>query len=521
MLGMSKYQTRSDLLKEKAIGKDLPRVPDLQLLFDNGHRFEAMARPWAEEAIGGKLSPIVASAEIDGLPLSASYDGAGSNGIIWEHKTLNQELAASLDQWTIPEQYKPQMEQQLLILGATRCLFMASNGDRESMRSAWYESDPALRAKLLAAWRQFAEDVKNYSHVEVLPPATGKAIMALPPLTVQLVGEVKASNLVLYRATALAFIQSINTDLKTDEDFATAEKVVKFCGDAESELEAVKKRALGQTASIDELFRTVDVLREEMRGKRLELEKLVKIRKESIREEIRREGIKAYGDHLAALNVRLGKPYLPPLPVDFALVMKGKKTITSLRDAVNTECARAKIEASAIADKIQANLTTMRELATEHSFLFHDTAQLLLKDHDDLTALVKIRIADHKFAEERRLEGERARIRAEELAKIEAERISAEKKEAERIAAADSPHVPPVIYDPKRGLIDSRTGESAPAPVATAALPKPAVTLVKGSIRPTDDAIIKVLALNYRVADATVIQWLLAMDLRGMTEATA
>jgi predicted phage-related endonuclease len=61
---------------------------------------------------------------------------------------------------------------------------------------------------------------------------------------------------------------------------------VKWCGDVETRLEAAKQHALSQTSSIDVLFRTIDEISAEARRVRLEVDKLVKARKESIREEI-------------------------------------------------------------------------------------------------------------------------------------------------------------------------------------------------------------------------------------------
>jgi hypothetical protein len=60
-------------------------------------------------------------------------------------------------------------------------------------------------------------------------PKTGKAINPLPQLSVDLVGEVRGTNLAAYKESAIAFIESINTDLQTEQDFADAESVVKFC----------------------------------------------------------------------------------------------------------------------------------------------------------------------------------------------------------------------------------------------------------------------------------------------------
>jgi hypothetical protein len=171
------------------------------------------------------------------------------------------------------------------------------------------------------------------------------------------------------------------------------------------------------------------------RSTRLLLEKVVKARKEQIRVEIVNEGRAALSAHLDALNVRLGKSYMPSVAADFAGAIKGKRTIDSLRDAVNTTLANAKIEANAIADKIQINLTMLRETAKDHAFLFADTAQIVLKENADFILLVDSRIAAHKTAEAAKEEALRERLRQEELARIERERVAAERAaEAKKIA---------------------------------------------------------------------------------------
>ncbi|MGL4479810.1 MAG: lambda-exonuclease family protein, partial [Aeromonas veronii] len=168
MLGLSPYKSRAELLREKATGIVPDVDPNTQARFDRGHEYEAAARELAEEIVGSELYPMVFSAEVDGLPLSASTDGITMlEDVTWEHKTLNQDLAAALDAGRIPEEYEPQMEQGLMLTGAEKCLFMASNGNKETMLYAWYESKPAVRARLLAGWKQFAEDLANYQHVSI------------------------------------------------------------------------------------------------------------------------------------------------------------------------------------------------------------------------------------------------------------------------------------------------------------------------------------------------------------------
>jgi hypothetical protein len=160
-----------------------------------------------------------------------------------------------------------------------------------------------------------------------------------------------------------------------------------------------------------------------MRSKRLTLEKLVAARKDAIRIEIMQGGRDALAAHVAALNARLGRVQLPVIPADWAGVMKGNKTMASLRNAIDTELARAKIEANAIADKIDANLKRLgRE--QDHMHLFPDVSALVLKAPDDLEMTIRARIAEHAIAEEKRLAADRERIAAEERAKIEQEQAA-------------------------------------------------------------------------------------------------
>jgi predicted phage-related endonuclease len=60
-----------------------------QRRFDDGHRYEALARPVAERIIGDDLYPVVGS---EGR-LSASFDGLTMDeSTAFEHKSLNDEL---------------------------------------------------------------------------------------------------------------------------------------------------------------------------------------------------------------------------------------------------------------------------------------------------------------------------------------------------------------------------------------------------------------------------------------------
>jgi hypothetical protein len=151
------------------------------------------------------------------------------------------------------------------------------------------------------------------------------------------------------------------------------------------------------------------------RSTRLQREKLVEARKVEIRAEEIARGKQALAEFIAGLNATIGKPYMPTIAADFAGAIRAARRCRSLRDAVDQELARAKIEASTVCGRIVINMRALRELAAEHAFLFADTATLVLKAEDDCRAQIDSRIAAHRAPEERRLEAERARIRAEEL----------------------------------------------------------------------------------------------------------
>ena len=66
MMGLSPYKTRSALLHEMATGQTPDIDAGTQKLFDDGHNFEALARPIAESIIGDDLFPVVGTLEVDG-----------------------------------------------------------------------------------------------------------------------------------------------------------------------------------------------------------------------------------------------------------------------------------------------------------------------------------------------------------------------------------------------------------------------------------------------------------------------
>lgn len=443
MMGASKYQTRDELLRQKATGI----VPEVgrqqQALFDRGHATEAAARLILEEMTGEDFYPITAVSD-DGT-LLASVDGITmDDSTNFEHKLYNESLAARVRAGDLEPHYYWQLEQQLLVTGAEKVIFVCSDGTRENWSQMEYLPVPGRAEQLVAGWAQFDADKAAYTPTEAAPVVVAAAVTALPAVSVQVTGSIAIKdNFAAFEVALKDFIENrLIRKPETDQDFADLDTQIKALKGAESALDALEAQMLSQVEPVDMAKRTKDMLLKMARENRLMAEKLLAARKDQIKVEQVQRGQKALAEHIAALNTRLGKPYMPAVTADFAAAIKGLRTVDSLKNAVDTLLANVKISSSATADLIQSNLATLRELAAKHAFLFSDTATIVLKANDDLTALVKTRIADHKAAELVREEATRERIRAEEQAKAEAAARAkvlaeqdAERAEAQRTSA--------------------------------------------------------------------------------------
>lgn len=440
--GVSLYLNRNELLQQKATGKCKEISDFQQSVFDKGHEAEANARAIAEDIVGEDLCPITATLTIDDLKLLASYDGATfTNNIIWEHKLWSEELAKQIEDNNISEHYSIQLDQQLLISCAKKCLFMTSDGTINNCKWMWYETTDEKKAAVITTWNQFKKDLEMYEQKEFNDKPEPAAIMQLPTLSIQIKGEVTVSNLPEFKAAAENFISKINTDLKTDNDFSDAEATVKFCDETEKKLESAKAAAIGQTASIDELMRTIDFIKESIRSKRLTLEKLVKTQKESIKTKIIDDAYKVCAEHqsgIASEFSRLNFYSLSNLSrQSFETACKNKRTLASLHNAVDTEVAAIKIKLNDLAMIIRKNLSHLPDDLS----IFRDLQSIITKPEEDFKLLVESRIADQKRKEEE------AKQRA--VSEASARMIKLKEEESKRIESLPT-DIKSVLADEKK-----------------------------------------------------------------------
>src|SRR5690606_656525 len=176
-----------------------------------------------------------------------------------------------------------------------------------------------------------------------------------------------------------------------------------------------------------------------------ELDKLVSREKENRRAEIVRAAVSSVAAHIADINATLGEHAISipsTLQGTIGAAIKGKRTLSSIKDAADSAAAQAKIDASQRAERTRACIAVLAEFP-DHAALFADRVQLCAtKTPEDLRNLAKARVTEHEQREAARLEAERERIRQEEAERIERERAAADAAQsntAERAIETEQP----------------------------------------------------------------------------------
>lgn len=252
-----------------------------------------------------------------------------------------------------------------------------------------------------------------------------------------------ASNIDDVAASVRAEIAKVNTDLKTDEDFATAEQQVKDFKNAEDAIKEARDAALSEAQDVRKLLDTTDEIIELLAQTRLALDKRVKAQKTKVKEEITSRTREGIHKALAGCDARLQAAMRKVLRIDeldgvLAEAAKGKKTLAGLEKG----CAEVLANWTALIGKTEAYMKARyAQIPADRLHLFPDLADVLAMN-SGFEETVAARIA----ADNERQTAERARIEAETAAKAEAElreKIAAEARAKAGTAATTEPQPMP------------------------------------------------------------------------------
>ena len=452
IMGQSPYETRAQYIRRKISGVDL-EISDFQkALQARGHEAERYMIGRAEaflkdEGIETDLFPSVVSSTVNGLPMLASLDGMSLEGeILWENKIFNKEKIADIEAGKRTCDYY-QVQHQLMITGADRCLYTLGDQDGQKARHFWIERDDAEIQKLIAAWKLVAEEVaKGEAPPEVVPEVAVVPQQMLPTLNVRVTAAVEASNVSGYCMQCLDMIGSMNTDLQTDADFARAEADSKFCQSTEKKITQAVTAIRQQMGEIDEIFTALEHVSGQARARRLELSKLVRTQKDALKAQIVQRAQADGMAYTAGLQTgRAEQDCLRIIPPALGEAGKGKRTMSSYNDAVHQALADWKIEMAAAIARAEANAKILNEAIASSPMLdriVSDRQAALRRDTDDLRTMIAGEVARIEKAEaEARAKAEaearakaEAEARAKAEARAEAEAEAASKAEAEALA---------------------------------------------------------------------------------------
>jgi len=432
MTGDHPHMSRDDLLAYKTtkIEKDVSRFT--QYIFDKGHRLEEMARPIAEDYLGVELYPSVGVREYHTndytLNLLSSFDGLSlCQKHIFEHKQWNEKKAISImDNYGLEPLHYWQLEHQALVAGLKSVLFVMSDGTRENWLPFKYDSNPNLRKELIKGWVMFMKDLEGYQPKTYVAKPVAAPVKELPAITYQLNGLALTSNLDQYRTAAEKLVDDSRKPMSTDQDFADRELLVKKFREAEKTISLIQDQVIGEVSDIDEFRKDLGHIGDLLRQARLNGEKLIKMRKEEIKQEVIRRVQTELNQYIDKANHALrdddvGAEFnlkVLSISADFTGAIKNKRTMKSLNESANDELARAKIQVDSVYDRMAWHVSLYKDLAEKNKsdfpagigFLFPDMLTIIDYEEDSFTAVIKTRINEFKEAQK-----EKERVQQEQL----------------------------------------------------------------------------------------------------------
>ena len=233
-------------------------------------------------------------------------------------------------------------------------------------------------------------------------------------LILQAKTEITANNLPDFAKDLRALLKGVNTDLKTDDDFATAKELVKKFDLSEKALKEAKERIF-ESGEFNELS-------DECRTVRLELNRTVTAKEKQVKQELID---KASQTIKKAFDDSVMYAYLTIEWSDIANEIKGKKLLSKMEEALNTYVG-VKINAIQIEETaLLTKLKLIQSLVKDNEHLFN--LENLMRIDGDYEEHIKSRIQENDEAI-----AEKAKIEAARL--VEQERQANAKAEADRLA---------------------------------------------------------------------------------------
>ncbi|AIL33113.1 hypothetical protein [Basilea psittacipulmonis] len=205
------------------------------------------------------------------------------------------------------------------------------------------------------------------------------------------------NNIDLFKKQAEEYLKSLPTSFNNDEDFLRAEEDIKDLKTLEARTKSAIEAVINGSADISAVIDTATKIAEEFRQARLTRERLVKSRKEDIRNELIATASANILAFIGVLNfdnsvIKAIERIYNKSAINGRLeqALKNKRTISGADKAVHTECTLIKEEITQDATKYSESLKTIPD---DKLYLFPDIVNLLVSN-EDITDILDTRLKD-------------------------------------------------------------------------------------------------------------------------------
>lgn len=293
-------------------------------------------------------------------------------------------------------------------------------------------------------------------------------IVQFKPSSIELVitGAIDKNTLPDVRDSLTKWLDQFNAaDLSSDVDFAQADRFVKECSAAETQIAEIKETAL--SGDIQAALKDLDAMQEAIRQKRLEFSRALKTRKDTRKDELIKKAAAKVEQGLAAL----ARHSRPDIMSQLLAAVKGKSSFGNMEDALEAE-------AESIIEAEQVYCNRFDELKAQTAKVFSAAGEVV--SEIELNDLVKNHFENAPERAGVIIESKRnARERAE---------LEAQKKQAPAPVAQPKPE--PVAAQPEKV-----------APRAEAKLVRFGVTFLTSDIEATSAALTALGGRDIRTAE--------------------
>ena len=222
----------------------------------------------------------------------------------------------------------------------------------------------------------------------------------LPDLVVTVNAQVVSSNFDVFKQDADMFLESINQDLETSEDFVQAKATVKNCKFVEDQMERIIGEIINNSQDVGTLLANVKAIKGKFTTIRLSLNTKVSNEEKVLKAKALKEAQEEVEDFIACMN-----KIIDPHEIDYTIGMnvfdqaiKGKRTMETSKKALGLVVFDIKKEIQEQVDLVKKNTDSYNKLAGGFGFLFHDLSTVIHKPHDDFVILVNGRIDGYELA---------------------------------------------------------------------------------------------------------------------------